>query len=517
MAALAFLTLTENQGVFLKRTRQTNARDQLNFFLQGLVRDRALLMFSVPHPSNVKLRECFGDAEKKIEPKCDFGKKSPLYLVDLTDSTFQKVWTAPPETPALYDEHAQGCDPKLRPGQCRFEVGTYFEPFCPQNKETCARPDRIVVTYTLKQIFSTDTNINPLQLRSTSLSHGHTFLYNEPPIITSMPVKVRLSQVTPTRSFDVAVTNPDPNQKLSWFTCEANDSSLLTQCLSSTVAGKLSVTVRLRNFEVGKPLAFRLQIGNDGPAPNATRVYEIPVQVDPVCLTPWGAELEEGFTVTAYERNLVSANENCVGSPRVCTAGVLTGTGNYIACNRKVPANCSSPWKEDVAHGQSRAAFASPTVPYGQACPQETRTCNDGALSGTYQYNACLVAPPLACKPPWAGGEIPHGTNVSAYSSATVNYGQDCSMVQQLRVCNNGTLLGSSNYSLPTCSVLPPRNCTSPWGAQIAHGGSIEAYFAPQVPFGQSCRTNAAYETRRCNDSVLSGSFTYGNCTMRPN
>ena len=196
MAALAFLTLTENQGVFLKRTRQTNARDQLNFFLQGLIRDKSLFMFSVQHPSNVKLRECLGDPAKKIEPKCEYGKKSPLYLVDLTDKTFQKVWTAPPETPALYDEHAQGCDPKERAGMCRFEVGTFFEPLCPGNAETCAKPDRIIVTYTLKQIFSTDTNINPLQLRSTTLSHGHTFLYNDPPIVTGIPLKLNMSQLT---------------------------------------------------------------------------------------------------------------------------------------------------------------------------------------------------------------------------------------------------------------------------------------------------------------------------------
>lgn len=35
MAGLAFLTLVENQNIFVKRTRQTNARDQLTFFFTG--------------------------------------------------------------------------------------------------------------------------------------------------------------------------------------------------------------------------------------------------------------------------------------------------------------------------------------------------------------------------------------------------------------------------------------------------------------------------------------------------
>ena len=101
LAAVAFLSLTENQNLFLRRTRQTNARDQLTTFLQGLVRDKSLLLFSARHPSNVKLRKCLGDADKKTEPDCDYGKQSPLYLVDLTDPTFQKVWTGPTEAPVL--------------------------------------------------------------------------------------------------------------------------------------------------------------------------------------------------------------------------------------------------------------------------------------------------------------------------------------------------------------------------------------------------------------------------------
>lgn len=514
LAAVAFLSLTENQNLFLRRTRQTNARDQLSSFLQGLVRDKSLLLFSARHPSNVKLKECLGDPEKKLEPKCDYGKQSPLYLVDLTDSTFQKVWTAPADTPALYDDQAQGCDPKLRPGQCRFQVSTYFEAFCPGNEKTCKRPERMVVTYNLSQI-AADLNVNPINLRGSTGSFGHMFLHNEAPSITSAPTYIRMSEVTSVLSFDISVQNADPKQKINWLVCESANPIIFVQCLGSQSSNKMTATVRLRSFQSGQQTKIRLQIINDGPPPNSSKVVEIPVYVSPVCMTPWGSLLEDGFTVTAYKKLVVPASEECVGSARVCQNSILSGEGNFHVCSRAAPANCSAPWNEVIPHGQSRPAFASPTVPYGQACTQETRSCVDGTLSGTLQFNTCLVAQPLGCKAPW-GADVAHGNSVIAYSSSTVQYGQDCSTVQQFRTCNNGTLLGGSNYSIATCTVLPPRNCVAPWGAQVSHNSSIEAYYIPQVPYGQNCRSPGAYETRRCNDSVLSGSFTYGNCTMRP-
>lgn len=514
LAAVAFLSLTENQNLFLRRTRQTNARDQLTTFLQGLVRDKSLLLFSARHPSNVKLRKCLGDADKKTEPDCDYGKQSPLYLVDLTDPTFQKVWTGPTEAPVLYDDQAQGCDPNLRPGQCRFQVSTFFEAFCPNNAKDCKRPERIIVTYSLSQI-AVDSRVNPINLRGSTGSFGHMFLHNDPPVISSAPASIRLSELSTVHQIDLSVKNSDPSQSLNWLICDSLDPVIFVQCLPVTTPGKMSITVRLRSFDAGKITKLRFQVVNSGPPPNSSQLIEIPIAITPVCMTPWGQLLDEGFRVTAYQKLTVAASEECVANLRVCQNGVLSGEGNFDSCKRMEPANCSAPWNETVLHGQSRVAFASPTVPYGQACVQEKRVCSDGAFSGSAPFNSCLVAPPLNCNAPW-GASIAHGTSVAAYSAANVLFGSDCSTVQQFRTCNNGTLLGGSNFSLASCSVWPPRNCFAPWGPQVSHGSTIDAYYVPQVPFGQSCRSPGAYEVRRCNDGTLTGSFTYGNCTMRP-
>jgi hypothetical protein len=515
LAGMAFLTLVENQNIFVKRTRQTNARDQLNFFLQGLIRDRSLLLFSAQHPANTKLRECLGDLEKKIEPKCEYGKVQGLYLIDLTDPKFEKVWTAPPATPVLYDEFGQGCDPKIQNVEsCRFEVASTFQATCPNNAETCKRPDRLVVNFTLKQITSKDKNVTPLTLRGTNVSFAHALSYNTPPVVGALPTEVHLSQANGGRSIEVAVSNENPDQKLLWALCESTDRSVLIQCLPTNNAGKMAITLRLSSWEVPHALKIRFQMANTGPAPNASKVFEIPVYVDAVCLTPWGDFVEEGATILAYDYLLVNVSDECTPNARTCRAGVLSNKGRFKTCGQRQPANCTSPWSEVIPHGQSRNAFATPTVPYGTQCAQETRICSDGVLTGSGQFNSCTVAPPLNCKTPW-GADLGHGLSVLAYSVANVPFNRDCGSVQQTRMCNNGTLTGTAEFSLPNCTVLPPRRCFTPWGQEIQHGGSVEAYYLSLVNFGQSCRALGAVETRVCNDGTLSGSFTQSNCTMR--
>jgi hypothetical protein len=96
LSAVAFLTLQENQGIFLKRTRQVNTRDQLGNFFHGVVQDRGLFLFSALHEKNSDLRDCLGNPSRGIPPACAIGKPFPLWLIDLTDPTLKKVWTAPP-------------------------------------------------------------------------------------------------------------------------------------------------------------------------------------------------------------------------------------------------------------------------------------------------------------------------------------------------------------------------------------------------------------------------------------
>ena len=47
---------------------------------------------------------------------------------------------------------------------------------------------------------------------------------------------------------------------------------------------------------------------------------------------------------------------------------------------------------QTVANGASVTAYQSNQVPNGQTCLSETRTCNNGTLSGSYTFPACTVS-----------------------------------------------------------------------------------------------------------------------------
>lgn len=54
--------------------------------------------------------------------------------------------------------------------------------------------------------------------------------------------------------------------------------------------------------------------------------------------------------------------------------------------------SCSLPWGwTNIAHGTDVTAYQSATVQSWQTCQSQTRTCNDGSLSGAYTYETCVV------------------------------------------------------------------------------------------------------------------------------
>lgn len=224
------------------------------------------------------------------------------------------------------------------------------------------------------------------------------------------------------------------------------------------------------------------------------------------CGLPWGGTLAHGNSVTAYLAATVPFGQSCTSQSRTCSNGVLSGSYQFASCTVLPPStDCALPWGGTLPHGNSVTAYQSATVPFGSSCVSQSRTCNNGVLSGSYQYQNCSVNPPADCTLPW-GGPITHGNSVFAYQAATVPFGSSC--VSHLRTCNNGVLSGS--YQYPNCSVNPPASCNLPWGGSINHNDNVLAYEEESVPNGESCDS----EWRSCNNGTLSGSYEYEDCTV---
>ena len=225
------------------------------------------------------------------------------------------------------------------------------------------------------------------------------------------------------------------------------------------------------------------------------------------CTTPWGATIANGASVTAYKTLTTAYGTVCTSETRTCTNGVLSGSFTFQTCTVNPPQTCTLPWGGTLADGQSVTAYKEATTAYGTVCTSETRTCSNGVLSGTFANQTCTVNPPQTCTTPW-GTVIANGASVTAYSTSSTAYGTVCT--SETRTCSNGVLSGS--YTFQTCTVNPPRVCTTPWGQQLNSGQSVTAYLNPTAQYNQQCVS----EVRVCTDGSLSGSYTYQSCTVNP-
>lgn len=216
-----------------------------------------------------------------------------------------------------------------------------------------------------------------------------------------------------------------------------------------------------------------------------------------------GNTIAHGQTVTAYLNSTVPYGESCVSEQRTCDVGFLTGSYSYSSCSPGVAASCLFNGST-IAHGQSVTAYSTSSVPYGSSCVSaaETRTCNNGVLSGLSPYALCEVNSPRSCL--FNGNTIAHGEKIKAFKTSTTSYGQICE--SEDRTCTDGTLAGNFEYS--SCASEQAASCLFD-GKTIVHGQQVIAFQASSVNYGQSC----VQESRTCDNGVLSGSYYFSSCS----
>lgn len=215
-----------------------------------------------------------------------------------------------------------------------------------------------------------------------------------------------------------------------------------------------------------------------------------------------GRSVADGATVQAYLVSAVDFGHTCTPQARTCSNGQLSGNHQFATCAVGVAASCLFNG-QTIAHGASVTSFLNSSVPFGSSCQQETRTCNNGALSGSSSYATCAVGTAKSCL--FNGQTIAHGRSVKAYYSSSVPYGSTCNGVD--RTCNDGVLSGTNTYG--SCVVGAAASCIFN-GQTIAHGQSVTAYEASSVAYGQTCQSQA----RTCTNGTLSGSNIYGTCAV---
>jgi hypothetical protein len=131
------------------------------------------------------------------------------------------------------------------------------------------------------------------------------------------------------------------------------------------------------------------------------------------CLTPWGASIPNGQRVVAFGSRNVDFGMTCRYEVRQCNNGSLSGSFHYEICfaqgrnegpdtliappapnsTQPLKRSCAIPFGGTIQDGQYVFAYKYNAVGSysAEGCAAEKRYCNDGQLSGSYQYKNCTV------------------------------------------------------------------------------------------------------------------------------
>jgi hypothetical protein len=207
---------------------------------------------------------------------------------------------------------------------------------------------------------------------------------------------------------------------------------------------------------------------------------------------------------------------------RTCTAGQLGGSADYqyAACQPDAAASCTLDGKT-VAHGRSDVFFSVRTAANSAACQaaSQSRTCNNGTLDGSpdYQYAACQPDAAASCT--LDGKTVAHGRSDVFFSVRTAASQAACAAVSQQRTCNNGALDGAASYQYANCEITTPppiptpANCALPWGGTLASGGSVDVY-----PTAASTQCGNLKKVLTCSNGTLNGggdAYKFQDCATK--
>ncbi|OGG62798.1 hypothetical protein A3C21_00820 [Candidatus Kaiserbacteria bacterium RIFCSPHIGHO2_02_FULL_59_21] len=172
----------------------------------------------------------------------------------------------------------------------------------------------------------------------------------------------------------------------------------------------------------------------------------------------WSSANADWFYITnvSYVTPNQSASTSVAPSQTTTYNGTVSGPGGSGSCSVTLTVNRSCTFNgQTITHGNSVTAYQASTVPYGSSCSSQTRTCNDGTLSGSYQYSSCSVNSPANCS--LDGVTVNHGESRTFYSVQTAPSGELCSFAtySQSRACTDGSLSGSASFQYASCSCTP--------------------------------------------------------------
>jgi len=212
--------------------------------------------------------------------------------------------------------------------------------------------------------------------------------------------------------------------------------------------------------------------------------------------------VEPDSSVTYYNTTS-SSNCSSVSQSRKCNGltGTFGGDSTYQYLTCSVAANCTGPDGTPIPHNSSKTYYnTTSSSNCSSASVSQTRTCNNGTLSGTYT-NAICGAP---CTGP-DRTPIPHNTSKRYYNTTSAPNCLSTSVYQD-RTCNNGTLSGT--YTNAICNTLA--QCTQ--DTTTIDSGLSAIFYSTTT--SSNCSSTSVSQSRTCTNGTLGGNsdYQYSSC-----
>ena len=165
-----------------------------------------------------------------------------------------------------------------------------------------------------------------------------------------------------------------------------------------------------------------------------------------------GIPMETNTSMVAYRSSKVPTGQSCIAQTRTCKDGKLSGSYGSAFCAVETPPPGSCLFNADIVNaGNSVIAYAYPLVASGQVCTPQTRHCDNGTLSGSFMFPKCSVSSSTGFPCGFGTDAVASGTTVIGFEKSSVPPGQSCA--SQTRTCTNGILSGT--YAYTSCKVAP--------------------------------------------------------------
>jgi len=225
-----------------------------------------------------------------------------------------------------------------------------------------------------------------------------------------------------------------------------------------------------------------------------------------------GEDLEHGDSVTAYQNSTVPFGSSCVSQVRICQDGILSGSFNFASCTPGAPAAClfngvTVNHTESIT-GWRKIATAGDAAGAVGSCVSSSLACSNGDLAGASQFPlaSCTADAKKTCQ--FDGKQYAHGAVVVGFKESTVAPGQACK--DQAMICNDGMLAGSDVYKFPSCSAAKNASCKA-GTATYAHGQNAGIYADDEVDYPKTCQK----VTKTCTNGAWPGmSKAFNTCEV---